>query len=1538
MTQAAQASVFNSLGSEGSVYSQKYQGLIKRSLKSVWVQRMFAFFWQVWSEAPRLGAMHSVISVFRIIQLFAPCVASSIGNLYEDGSIDKTAISYLSILAYIVPPAYRHASQLYILVISIVLSVVMVTIGVAATRVFVKKSTIASGVSMTIAIVFGTFGELLPTITFTYVWETISRMAFGEEDAYALYIVLIIATCVTMFAWMYMMLQISGETLLLRRTALHTVLNCTQIRVTVLGVCMNCVVAFGVAAPKLCQAILMFINAAVYAVTCWQVQLNGGLVKQIERYLVTGVCVSGCIFSIVGGVFLFVGIHFSLITLFLSILVVVISVIAQMLIERKLTISRLCFLDDYEANHDVFFELKRQHQYMDTALVGLKYAHPTLLDMSFLASGTEKWPNAPKVWLFYAKFVAVYPNEAPRLKMIVASASTHKMKGREMKCLKFQSIMLSKRREQGLSVALKSKFGKLNKSVSSSKHKMRRVWEVVLQANIAELDLAVRKAWDSVADTESMFKQILMQYPNNRFVYRAYARFLSELKADYASAQLVVNSLHVLQSGVDVIPDEAYSLGINAFPTMPLSIGTITRERISDASDIVECSESADFGGTTEDLSSEALKRAIENVRIPAIRCAIITRIVFLLILMIAPSIFIAVYMNSYAGENLSLLTYMYEIVCIRTLTYQLTAFAHRHYFEKIGQMAPLRPSGDPPRSLGSTWDTAQQVEYLLGEYQLRLQDLSMFKSVTISDPNIVQAKEYIFGSHTSYAMFKSLEEYETTTFSIQSACLDLIVSLNGFSNFTFDESYINSSNLLNPSYNADAITTVLNEAMTSINEYLTRYYTDANTLMTIVFGTVPTVVAICYIISLIVQTIRIKQTERECYRSLVSLPKNVVSTVAENLRILAKEDGTMGQESSVEGNSTINKQEENILKLFNVGVGSSNTRQVMQFVLLWVSEIILIIFSYVMFLELMVETKSCNRTILYNGPHLDYLTGAYSSLVTMLYSVHNTLMSYYPIHITLWDRTGTINYFYLRGNQSREYYHMARFGGQENTQIPFVGYDEALENAKVAIQCNESDLRSGELIRILKCFDCDLVFNMMQPLADQYISAYVKAGVDLNSLDEIYADIWLLQIHPLYEEFFAPMFETIVTTVAAELRKSQTAVLPRAIAVIVIAIIIEILAIRLLYSIRQHIISILELLMFCPPGVAMQSSKVAEVLSSIFRESKGENVIKTNEFCEQVVNDLPDGVLVISATFIAESANKSMLKFLGDQDIVGKDVSEIFPKPLLKPSGHADFQMTLANGDRVNLEGNCTQHNHKMIITCRDVTQTVRYRTLISDEKMRSDTLLQSILPATLVKRVQNGEKTISFEVKMASILFMDIVSFTPWCGSLPAATVMSTLNKLFKSFDSLVQTYPTMTKIKCIGDCYMAAAGVFDDICQPAVTSKESVSFGLDCIEAVTHINQEIGEKLRIRVGINTGGPIVAGVLGVGKPTFEILGPAINMAQQMEHHGVPMQVHISRTVYEYVYGDVFVMKEREPMQIKDQMVVTYLVTGRNAPATSRQ
>jgi class 3 adenylate cyclase len=239
------------------------------------------------------------------------------------------------------------------------------------------------------------------------------------------------------------------------------------------------------------------------------------------------------------------------------------------------------------------------------------------------------------------------------------------------------------------------------------------------------------------------------------------------------------------------------------------------------------------------------------------------------------------------------------------------------------------------------------------------------------------------------------------------------------------------------------------------------------------------------------------------------------------------------------------------------------------------------------------------------------------------------------------------------------------------------------------------------------------------------------------------------------------------------------------------------------------------------------------------------------------------------------------------------------------------------------------------IVYVFRDVTATARYNALIAGERAKSDTLLKSILPPSLVPRVQAGEKNISFAINSATIVFMDIVSFTPWCGSSTAERAMMTLNRLFKKLDINCGEQPTMTKIKCIGDCYVAAGGVFSEVNQPMEHARQVVQFGLDSLESLRELNQELNESLQMRVGINTGGPIIAGVLGGGaaKPTFEILGPSINMAQQMEHHGVPMQVHVSRSVYELIYGDNFVVKERGTIVVKGASVVTYLVSHGHRP-----
>ncbi len=105
-----------------------------------------------------------------------------------------------------------------------------------------------------------------------------------------------------------------------------------------------------------------------------------------------------------------------------------------------------------------------------------------------------------------------------------------------------------------------------------------------------------------------------------------------------------------------------------------------------------------------------------------------------------------------------------------------------------------------------------------------------------------------------------------------------------------------------------------------------------------------------------------------------------------------------------------------------------------------------------------------------------------------------------------------------------------------------------------------------------------------------------------------------------------------------------------------------------------------------------------------------------------------------------------------------------------------------------------------RAVLSSRDITQNVMYNKLISEERAKSDQLLASILPAKLVPRVQAGEKNISFAVQSASILFLDIVSFTPWCGSTPAASVMKTLNTLFREYDAAIHIRPTCMRVKCI------------------------------------------------------------------------------------------------------------------------------------------
>jgi class 3 adenylate cyclase len=414
-------------------------------------------------------------------------------------------------------------------------------------------------------------------------------------------------------------------------------------------------------------------------------------------------------------------------------------------------------------------------------------------------------------------------------------------------------------------------------------------------------------------------------------------------------------------------------------------------------------------------------------------------------------------------------------------------------------------------------------------------------------------------------------------------------------------------------------------------------------------------------------------------------------------------------------------------------------------------------------------------------------------------------------------------------------------------------------------------------------------------------------------------------------------MFGLVDEEIASKLHAKDVEGTVLTIVLLVLATAMEAKMLLQLAAEERHLRSVLSLLLHVPPSTVSSSPRITKVLGGNFTSTAVTVGEFDQEFFDKVFQELPVPIVYAQAeTLKVQGANEAFRKLFQVEEATGRSLREILSSDVVSGDmeGLYTEQKTVPASMRVDdvdvaFEITSIVHIHRLVLTFLDVTQATRYMSLIREERERSDELLRQVLPPSLVPRVAAGEADISFAVQSASVSFNDIVSFTPWCGKTPAARVMLVLNSLFAAYDREAKSRPTLMRTKCIGDCYVCAGGVFAEESQPTTHAREMVSFGLSAIGHLARLGGELGEALQCRVGVNTGGPLVAGVLGGSKPTFEILGPVITMAQEMEHLGVPGQVHITRAVYELIYGEHFEVKERGLVETKRGKTVTYLVTG---------
>jgi len=216
--------------------------------------------------------------------------------------------------------------------------------------------------------------------------------------------------------------------------------------------------------------------------------------------------------------------------------------------------------------------------------------------------------------------------------------------------------------------------------------------------------------------------------------------------------------------------------------------------------------------------------------------------------------------------------------------------------------------------------------------------------------------------------------------------------------------------------------------------------------------------------------------------------------------------------------------------------------------------------------------------------------------------------------------------------------------------------------------------------------------------------------------------------------------------------------------------------------------------------------------------------------------------------------------------------------------------------------------------------------------EQERAESLLLNILPGSIAERLKGDPHTIADQFAAASVLFADVVDFTPRSKDLPAAEVVGLLDRLFSHFDTLAERYD-LEKIKTIGDSYMVASGVPS----PRPDHAQALAhLALDMVDSVERSGAVGDLGLQLRIGINSG-PVVAGVIGRKKFLYDLWGDAVNTASRMESQGTPNRVQVTRATYELLRDD-FSLKSRGTVEVKGkgQMETWYLVSRKAAAAAA--
>jgi adenylate cyclase len=224
--------------------------------------------------------------------------------------------------------------------------------------------------------------------------------------------------------------------------------------------------------------------------------------------------------------------------------------------------------------------------------------------------------------------------------------------------------------------------------------------------------------------------------------------------------------------------------------------------------------------------------------------------------------------------------------------------------------------------------------------------------------------------------------------------------------------------------------------------------------------------------------------------------------------------------------------------------------------------------------------------------------------------------------------------------------------------------------------------------------------------------------------------------------------------------------------------------------------------------------------------------------------------------------------------------------------------------------------------------------RERLRQEQERSERLLLNVLPREVAEQLKDDEQQrVAEHFEETSVLFADIVGFTPMTARMAPFAMVDLLNDIFTHFDELVEKHG-VEKIRTIGDAYMVAAGV------PRRRDDHAAALAGLALDMLAYIDDlpvgDDGQRLNFRIGINSGS-LVGGVIGRKRFQYDVWGDAVNTASRMESHGIPGRIQITGVTRDQL-GDAFETERRGLIEVKGKGdMETWFLLGRRGTSARR-